>query len=455
MTNFMKKIISLLLFLYIVISATAQQLFPPTTVPDRIMLTIPGDPSTSAAISWRTIITDTLSIGQIAEAGAVPNPEKNALTVTGTFGPWEKGSSTAMGHKVVFKDLKPSTKYIYRAGNGNTWSEWFTISTASAYPEPFSFLYMGDVQTDIASQCSRVLRQAYSHFPESKFFLFAGDIVNRSQDDLWHQFFTAGGWIFGMIPTMPTPGNHEYNTDPVDKNKRIFSSHWQQIFTMPANGPNPAFDSRIYYIDYQGVRFISLDSPAIGYSESDSDLILKWLEETIAANTNKWTVVFTHYPIYSCSQGRDSEEYRNKVRPLLEKYGVDLVLQGHDHTYCRGQNIPQAGKVFKNLPVYVVSVSGPKMYGLNSSLWADRVASEIQLYQNISFAGNKLTYRSFTADGELYDGFSIVKNKKGANKYSELPEIKVIKERITIPESRIGSYKPEEIGKIEKRIKNN
>ena len=53
------------------------------------------------------------------------------------------------------------------------------------------------------------------------------------------------------------------------------------------------------------------------------------------------------------------------------------------------------------------------MYGLNSSLWADRVASETQLYQNITIAGNKLTYRSFTAAGELYDGFSIVKSKKG------------------------------------------
>jgi hypothetical protein len=450
----MNRLFTFLIFFVSVISISAQQVYPPVSVPDRIMLTIPGDPATTAAVTWRTLFSDSISFAQIAEANASPAPEKNSKTINGKSRAWETGSNSSMGHSVIFKDLKPSSGYVYRVGNGKVWSEWLSFRTASDKAEPFSFLYLGDIQTDITSQCSRVIRQAYSHFPESKFILMAGDIVNRSQDDLWHQLFTAGGWIFGMTPSMPTPGNHEYNTDPNDKNRRVFSSHWQQIFTMPANGPSRTFDSRVYYVDYQGVRFISLDSPAIGYSESDRDLILKWLEQTLTANPNRWTVLFTHYPIYSCSQGRDSEEYRDMVKPILEKYGVDLVLQGHDHTYCRGQNVGQAGKEFKNLPVYVVSVSGPKMYGLNSSLWADRVASETQLYQNISFSGNKLTYRSFTAAGELYDGFSIVKNQKEANKYSELPEIKNIKERITIPEARRNSYKPEEIVKIENRMKN-
>jgi 3',5'-cyclic AMP phosphodiesterase CpdA len=222
---------------------------------------------------------------------------------------------------------------------------------------------------------------------------------------------------------------------------------------MPSNGPSKAFDSRTYYLDYQGVRFISLDSPALGYCSSDMKMILEWLTTVLESNPNKCGVVFTHYPIFSCSQGRDSESYRDAVKPILEKYGVDLVLQGHDHTYCRGQNI--TGKTDKktNMPIYILSVAGPKMYGINSSLWADRVATSTQLYQNISVSGHELIFKSFTATGDLYDGFRIIKNKKGINSITELREIKNIDERLSIPENRRSDIKPEEIQKIESRIK--
>lgn len=448
----MKSLTFCLIFIYTFHFSPGQTQSERQQLPERIMLTVPGDPATTAAVTWRTIFSDTVSIGQIAEAGSTPYPEKDKATrkIAGKSSPWETGSNTGMGHRVIFNNLKPSTSYIYRVGNGEVWSEWFSFSTASDKPEPLSFLYFGDVQSDIKSQCSRLFRNAYSHFPGSGFMIFAGDLVDRSVDERWDQFFQAGGWILGTIPSLPTPGNHEYNSIP-NSSKRTFSSHWQQIFTMPANSPSEELSSRVYYTDYQGVRLISLDSPAIGYTESDSTLIITWLEKVLSSGQNKWKIVFTHYPVYSCSQGRDNEEYRAAVQPLIEKYGVDLVLQGHDHTYCRGQNSANAGKDHKNLPVYVVSVAGAKMYGLNSSLWADRVASETQLYQHITIDNNKLYYKSFTIAGELYDAFEISKNSKGINKIKESPEIKEVAERITIPESRRSSYKPEELKKIEAR----
>lgn len=448
----MKKILTLILFCTSLGSIYSQQT---QTVlysePDRIMLTIPGDPATTAAVTWRTNFDDTVSLGQISPALAAPYPEKEARKVNGTHSPWEKESKAGMGHRVIFTGLKPETMYTYRVGNGEQWSEWFQFKTASDMAKPFSFIYVGDVQNDILSQGSRMLRQAYSHFPGSRFILYAGDIVDRSTDDRWAQLFRAGGWIFGTIPSVPTPGNHEYNAIP-NSSARNFSSHWQQIFTMPENSPSPEFNSRAYYLDYQGVRFISFDSPAAGYTSKDSATLVAWLGRTLESNTNKWTIVFTHYPVYNCSQGRDNEKYRNAVKPLLEKYGVDLMLQGHDHTYCRGQNLPDAGNNIKNCPVYVVSMSGPKMYGLNTSLWADRVASEIQLYQNISINGDLLTYKSFTVNGELYDAFMIKKNKKGVNKVVEAAEIKELPELISIPESQKSKYKPEELKIIENRM---
>lgn len=450
------KILSTLFLAFLIASITtcfAQDIiasFEPSVFPDRVMLTIPGNPATSRAISWRTVFDNNLSIGEITLVNAAPQLEKEKQVVAGTVAPWEEGSTSGMGHKVIFENLKPSTKYAYRVGDGKNWSEWFQFKTSSDRVEPFSFLYFGDVQNDIKSLVSRTIRQGYTHFPESDFMLFAGDLVSKSNEEYWREFFYAGGWLFGMLPSIATPGNHEY--DKLENQPRTFSKHWKQIYTFPTNGPAEEFQQRIYFFDYQGVRFISVDSPAMGESREDGAVILNWLDQTLASNPNQWSVVFTHYPVYSCSQGRNSEKYREAIKPILEKHGVDLVLQGHDHTYCRGQNLAEAGKDTKNYPVYVVSVAGPKMYGLNTSFWSDRMASNSQLYQHISFSGNVLEFQSFTVAGDLYDEFRIEKDKKGKNRFVESKMVKQIKQRTEIPASARVKYNEEELQKYHQKF---
>lgn len=424
--------------------------FEPTVAPDRVMLSISGDPSTSRAVSWRTTFEITESIGEIAILDASPKFEDKVKTVHGTNSPWEEGSQSSMGHKVIFENLQPETKFAYRVGDGKNWSEWFQFKTSSVTDKPFSFIYHGDVQNDIKSLGSRTLRQAYSHFPNADFMLFAGDLVSRSNEEYWREFFYAGGWMFGMLPSIVTPGNHEFDSNK--GNPRSFSKHWNQIYQMPENIPSEKYKNRNYYFDYQGTRFVSLDSPSLGNYPEDSTLVIGWFEKTLASNPNRWTVVFTHYPIYSCSQGRNNERYRNAVQPILEKYNVDLVLAGHDHTYCRGFNTENIKVKSKNSPLYVVSVSGPKMYGLNTSFWSDRMASMTQLYQHVSISGDKLEFKSFTVTGELYDHFIINKNENGVNTFIESPEVNLIHQRTEIPESALEKYTPEEMERYNKKI---
>src|SRR5690606_10086823 len=97
----------------------------------------------------------------------------------------------------------------------------------------------------------------------------------------------------------------------------------------------------------------------------------------------------------------------------------DIVLQGHDHTYCRGQNLSKTIPGSENNPMYIVSVSGPKMYGLGTNFWSDRVASNTQLYQHISINGDTLSYESYTVAGDLYDNFLLIKNEDGVNEVAE------------------------------------
>ncbi len=447
-----------LILLLLIVSCTTRKEkneysnFTPTFYPDRIMLTIPGDPATSRAVSWRTVYEDTVSIGEIALMDVAPTLEENKVTVTGTYSPWERDCKTAMGHKVIFENLEPDTKYAYRVGDNENWSEWFQFKTSSDTVEPFSLLYVGDVQNDIKSYGSRILRQAYTHFPDADFMLFAGDLVSVSNEEYWEEFFYAGSWIFGMMPSVPTPGNHEYDEHIIQT--RTFSMHWNQIFTLPPNGPSEKFRNRLYFMDYQGVRFISIDSPAYGANSKDDGMILDWLDNTLANNPYRWAVVFSHYPVYYCCQGRDEKQYQDASKIILEKYGVDIVLQGHDHTYCRGQNLANAGSNSKNHPMYIVSVAGEKMYGLTTNFWADRVASNTQLYQNIAFSGDTLFYKSFTVAGELYDEFMLIKDKNGINRFIESEEVREIDQRTEIPEGEEEEYTEEEMQKYDQKFQN-
>jgi len=85
------------------------------------------------------------------------------------------------------------------------------------------------------------------------------------------------------------------------------------------------------------------------------------------------------------------------------------VLQGHDHTYARGEFLSFIGRIVGDQsPVYVVSVSGPKMYELGGG-WAEVRAEGLQCYQYISIQGDRLEYEARTAAGELLDAFSILK----------------------------------------------
>ena len=160
-----------------------------------------------------------------------------------------------------------------------------------------------------------------------------------------------------------------------------------------------------------------------------------WEQSMLKDNPNKWTIATYHHPIFSASRGRDNVELRSLWKPLFDKYKVDLALQGHDHTYTRGRVQPYETNIVdgENVKdetgtVYVVSVSGGKMYRVkanwdeyegDSRALRDRIGNNKQLFQVISIDGDKLSYQSYTATGELFDAFDLIKNKNGRNTFIE------------------------------------
>jgi 3',5'-cyclic AMP phosphodiesterase CpdA len=256
---------------------------------------------------------------------------------------------------------------------------------------------------------SRTIRAALLDEPDARFIVHAGDLVNHGNyDPEWGEWFKAAGWMYGMIPSMPAIGNHEYYRFKERGNE--LSPLWRPQFTLPEGGID-GIEETVYSIDYQNCRFVVLNS------FEKLDVQAEWLEGVLKDNPCRWTFVTFHHPVYSSAKGRDNKELRSLWKPLFDRYRVDLVLQGHDHTYARGRNLPAGAneRDEQSGTVYVVSVSGPKMYELTDDRWMDVAAENTQLYQIISVSADTLHYRSMTAGGELYDAFDLIKNGKEPN----------------------------------------
>lgn len=400
--------------------------YAPTTIPDRIVLTWTGAPETSQAVTWRTSVDVTRAWAEIAIASADPGFEASANQVDASSQPLTTNLSTAHYHTVEFTDLQPETRYAYRVGDGRNFSEWFHFTTASCEAKPFRFIYFGDAQNNIRSLWSRVVREAHRDAPRAAFLLHAGDLVNKAESDAeWGDWCAAGRWLNGMMPSIAVPGNHEQVKQ--EDGTRKLSHHWRPQFAFPADGPK-GLEETCYTLVHQGVRFVCMNS-----NERHEEQAL-WMDKVLSDNEAHWVICSFHHPIYSTGKDRDNAELRALWKPILDKHRVDLVLQGHDHTYGRtGLDTPivQPAEAIANVmegvnladdqtgTVYVVSVSGPKMYSLQKHLFMKRQAERTQLYQIIEINGDELHYEARTAIGQPYDAFTLKKQEGKINQMIE------------------------------------
>ncbi len=400
--------------------ALDQRILFPTAFPDRVILNVTETPETAVAVNWRT--ETSVDHGQVQWAVATSGPE--FIKVVHTLSARTESLSVQNGeitieanyHSARLDSLAPGNTYVYRVGFGDQWSEWFQFKTPDS-GQTLAFLYFGDAQNSVKSMWSRVIREAYKKMPQVDFMLHAGDLINRSNEDIeWGEWFHAGSFLHATVPGLMTPGNHEYAKGV------ILAPQWKKQFNLPTNGPK-GLDETCYQINYKNLKMISLDAEQIDESETFAAQQAAWLDSILTHDPRPWNIVTLHYPFYSTSPTRNNPKLRERFKPIIDKHKVDMVLQGHDHAYGRGSvsNAPASASTREKSSetVYVVSVSGPKMYEVSDDPWMDRRGMNTQLFQLITIEGDLLKYNSFTATGELYDSFELKKGKSGINKLSE------------------------------------
>ena len=185
-----------------------------------------------------------------------------------------------------------------------------------------------------------------------------------------------------------------------------------------------------YYFTYKNALFIVLNSNNDNIGEHK-----EFIDKVVEKNKDlKWRIVTFHHDIYGSgphSEEEDVIKFRNNIVPVLEDSSIDLVLNGHDHTYCRsyilkgGEKDIRYGKEDKevynpNGIVYITAASstGSKYYELSEeipSYLAFRAEVQETMITNvevkndtIEINGDKLE-QCFSDNCEIIDNFKIIK----------------------------------------------
>jgi hypothetical protein len=345
-------------------------------------------------------------------------------------------------HEVPLTGLSPKTKYYYSVGHSAgvlaAGPDYYFITHPPA-PQPTRIWVIGDSGTGSAQ--ARAVFDQYRALAGTRYtdlWLMLGDNAYFSGTDYEYQV-----GMFDMYPELlrqtavwPALGNHEG------------SPAYYDIFTLPRNGEAggvPSGTEHYFSFDYGNIHFVNLDGYWSGNGSRLSNSVMwSWLEQDLAAHTNEWLIAYWHQPPYTKgSHDSDREidliQMRENFVPMLEAYGVDLVLCGHSHVYERSYFLhghyghsstlqPEmildggSGRIEESGPYLKVANQGTVYVVAGSSGWAtfgslDHPAMHTSLLRMGSLVldidGGTLNARFLRETGEIDDYFAIQKGSIG------------------------------------------
>ena len=357
--------------------------------------------------------------------------------------------------------LQPDTRYAYAIGYEDTQqaagSDYY-VKTApvTGSKGPVRLWVLGDFGSGTDNQ--RAVYQAYRNAittHPADLWLWLGDnaYAYGLENEYQQNVFSVYGPTFRNTPLVPSPGNHDYAGSETN-----FNIPYYNLFSFPQNGEAggvPSGAKSFYSSNYGNVHLISLDSQGrqdgLRLYDTTSTQV-QWLKRDLEANRTSanpipWTIVIFHHPPYSKgSHDSDTEEsmrlLRENLTPIFERYGVDLVLNGHSHSYERTYRIrnfrglantfDKAVHVAENTTarydgspnscpvltkgqgtIYIVNGSGGQLGGQSPGF-----PQPATVYNNVNTGGsmildvtdNRLDAQWLMSDGSVQDQFTLMKD---------------------------------------------
>lgn len=295
-------------------------------------------------------------------------------------------SARSTGDKQMWatvKGLEPDTINCYALANSSTaMSERIGFRTAPPLDttRTVKFLAFGDSGGGGADQYAlldQMMKVPYDMIIHTGDLAYDQGSLAQFEDTV----FTPYAELLRHIAFLPAAGNHEYDT--------MQGAPFREVFNLPG-------EETWYSYDYGPIHFAALDT------ESDYSVQAKWLSGDLAASKAPWKVVYMHKPPYESGVHGSDTSLRSLIAPIVEKYGVQLVLAGHDHDYER--MTPQNGVQ------YVVTGGGGKGTRQVSSSGFTAFSVDVIHFVLIEVTSDKLTLHAIDATGNEFD--SVVVNRQ-------------------------------------------
>lgn len=194
---------------------------------------------------------------------------------------------------------------------------------AAAADAPYTVYAAGDIAycdkttpaLSGAADTADLIEAALARDPRAAVLILGDNVYQRGSAREYADCY-APTWGRFKARTYPSPGNREYATRGASGYFGYFGS---------------AAERGYYSVQLGAWRVFSLDSNLKGAAQAAQ---LAWLEQELAAGTERCTLAYWHHPLYS-SGGHGSIPVMRAAWQLLHRAGAEIVLSGHDHDYER------------------------------------------------------------------------------------------------------------------------
>jgi hypothetical protein len=291
--------------------------------------------SNSVIIKWRTNIATISKVNYGTSLADLTLSTSNLTEV--------------IDHEMLLTNLLPNTKYyfnledvfgVYLIENENMFAKSSPVTGSEQFVRAW---ILGDAGR--VTQNQKNVRNAYydyvsetNEYPnQTDLLLLLGDNAYTDGTDNQYQnaFFNTYRDLLTTTVTWSVLGNHEgYSSNSMTQTGPYFD-----IFSFPkmAEAGGVASGTEAYYsFDFANVHFIVLESYTL-YNDVEQ---IAWCLNDIQSTNQDWIIAMFHHPAYS-KGSHDSDFEINSVQmrtnflPILEENGVDIVLNGHSHSYER------------------------------------------------------------------------------------------------------------------------
>lgn len=285
-------------------------------------------------------------------------------------------------HFVVLSNLEPATTYSYEVRvEGEPLAQKATFKTApSRDVSDFSFLAFAD------SGAGTTFQQNIAKLMKNLTFDFAivpGDIIYETGADAEYDphYFKPYAGMINHLPFFPALGNHDNLTEEGGPYRRNFYL------------PKGTFYHDFFWGD---THFIALDSNRLGDRKQQ-----EWLISALKVPA-RWKIVFFHHPPFSYGTYGGYENIRQQWVPLFERYGVDLVMTGHSHSYER--MVPINGVTY-----VVTGGGGAWLYPVGVGEFT-AYSQSLHHVVSVQVNQNEISLQAIDETGKVFDQYSITKS---------------------------------------------